>query len=53
VNDSMGVEILPDDKVMVTAWGYGARKVDTGTFSGIVGSTPTVASAPSTPAACP
>jgi hypothetical protein len=30
VNDSQGTEILPTDTVMVTAWGYGARLVDSG-----------------------
>lgn len=30
IRDAKGVEILPTDSVMVTAWGEGARLIDTG-----------------------
>jgi len=30
IHDARGTEILPTDTVMVTAWGYGARLIDTG-----------------------
>jgi len=30
IHDARGTEILPTDSVMVTAWGEGARLIDTG-----------------------
>ena len=35
-SDRLGVPLETDDRVMVTAWGYGARLVDTGTKSPVV-----------------
>ena len=36
MKDSQGVEILPSDDVIVIAYGYGARLVDTQTRSRVV-----------------
>lgn len=36
IRDTGGIEILPTDTVMVTAWGHGARLIDTGIRRSIV-----------------
>lgn len=36
MRDAGGIEILPTDRVTVSAWGFGARLIDVGTVSPVI-----------------
>ena len=41
MQDALGVQIRPTDRVLVTSYGYGARLTDCGTRSRVLSFTPT------------